>query len=104
MGRRSLSWVTTRGIVTIHEFICESYTKHSTANGGNDPALLPGEDWGDTAGLAGDVKDIGITGGCIFAGSENAEHADVVMLHDVEGAPFAMTLLLRSGEERHLVF
>jgi len=67
------------------------------------PLLLARENRGDAAGLTGDVKDIGISGSCVFPGREHPEHTGVVVADDVERAPLAMTLLLRRGEERHLI-
>ena len=48
------------------------------------------------------MKDVGVAGRRVLAGSEYTERADTVVAHDVECTPLAMTLLARLREERHL--
>ena len=50
------------------------------------------------------MKDVDVAGRFVFAGREHAECADNIVLYDVECAPSAVSLLLWSREERHLVF
>ncbi len=51
-----------------------------------------------------DVKNVGESRSFVFAVCEDAEHADAIVQHRIEGAPLAMALLTWSREEGHLVF
>ena len=48
------------------------------------------------------MKDVGVAGRRVLAGSEHTERADRVVSHDVEHAPFTVPLFARLREERHL--
>lgn len=55
------------------------------------------------AGVAVDVNDVGVAGSFVFAGREYAECASLVVSHDTECAPLAVSLLLWSCKERGLI-
>ena len=55
------------------------------------------------ARVAGDMNDVGVARGFVFARCEYAEGTHFIVLDSTERTPLAMTLLARRREERHLI-